>query len=675
MSVGHLPLVELIFPDESELNTVIAANSRHFLRNCLSFSILMTLPAFSLAANGPGHVDAGVPGAGSLHGAVTRADGESPSGTQVVVRSDDGDFREVVAADSDGKFEVSALSPGTYEVTRLEAGVETGATVKVSVVAGEDSAATLDAQSPVSPVPAAPAPAAAPATPPDNGFFHRLGRAYVADWGGNGPGTAVPQSTRRGTPGPIFSPPYPASDWPIGGTPTIGVPDGQTYPLMQAINQNKSQFKMYGWLEVGGNGSTNNQSNPQKGIAANFPSAYDEYSNVIQMDQAALYLERYPNTAQTDHFDWGYRFTALYGVDYRFTTAKGMLSQQLLVKNAQYGFDPVMFYFDFYFPKVAQGLNIRVGRYISLPDIEAQLAPNNYTYSHSILYTFDCYTQTGINGTVKLNDHLTVQAGLSPGCDTMPWTTDAQLTGNFCMTYTWSNGGNALNACANSVNNGKYGYNNLAAYYETWYHRISSTWHTDTEVWYQYERDTPNEYWYDTASATGRPDSAAHPWPENLTNGQFLSTSPYAVPSTLNFGAVCKDPRLPASQQPARCYAPDVAVTNYIEHNFWHNEASLNIRNEFVNDIVGQRTGTPGKYEEHMVGFDFWAGSTITFRPEVSYTHTFSPYGLRALDIASGSSVAAISNLAPGETSFQAMQILRAKTQAIILAADLIWHF
>jgi hypothetical protein len=254
--------------------------------------------------------------------------------------------------------------------------------------------------------------------------------------GGNAPGTAVPQVARRGTPAPVFSPPYPATDWPIGGTPTIGVPDGQTYPLMRAINQNKGQFKMYDWLEVGANGSTNNQSNAGKGIPANFPSAYDEYSNQIQLDQAALYFERYPNTAQKDHFDWGYRFTALYGVDYRFTTAKGMLSHQLLVKNAEYGFDPVMVYLDFYFPHVGEGMDLRVGRYISLPDIEAQLTPNNYTYSHSILYTFDCYTQTGVNGTVKVSDHLTVQAGLSPGCDVMPWTTDAQVTGNFYVTYT-----------------------------------------------------------------------------------------------------------------------------------------------------------------------------------------------------------------------------------------------
>ena len=96
---------------------------------------------------------------------------------------------------------------------------------------------------------------------------------------------------------------------------------------------------------------------------------------------------------QKDHFDWGFRLTLLYGIDYRFTTAKGIFSNQLLGKNQEYGFDPVMAYVDFYVPQVAQGMNIRIGRYISLPDIEAQLAPNNYTYTHSILYTFDAYTQ------------------------------------------------------------------------------------------------------------------------------------------------------------------------------------------------------------------------------------------------------------------------------------------
>ena len=49
-----------------------------------------------------------------------------------------------------------------------------------------------------------------------------------------------------GTPPPIFSPPFPATDWPIGGTPLIGAPDTQTYPLMQAVNENKIACKWYG---------------------------------------------------------------------------------------------------------------------------------------------------------------------------------------------------------------------------------------------------------------------------------------------------------------------------------------------------------------------------------------------------------------------------------------------
>jgi hypothetical protein len=503
----------------------------------------------------------------------------------------------------------------------------------------------------------------------DSSFMHKLGRSYVADWAGNGPGTAVPQQARRGTPPPLFSPPYPAGDWPIGGTPTIGVPDGQTYPLMQALNENKGIGKIYGWLEIGGNGSTNNKTNASKGIASNAPSAYDVYANTIQLDQGALYLERYPDTAQSDHFDWGYRITLLYGTDYRFTTAKGMLSQQLLLKNNQYGFDPVMFYYDFYFPKVAHGMNIRVGRYVSLPDIEAQLAPNNYSYSHSILYTYDCYTQTGVVGTIKVNDHLTVQAGISPGCDVMPWTTDAKVTGTFCATYTWSDGGDALNSCANSVNDSKYAYNNLAAYYETWYHRINSTWHTDTEAWYQYMKDVPNMYWYNAVdqpnTSTGQYlPSATTPWPE------VTFQRPGGV--NLNFGAVCEDPRLAASKQSSTCYAPEWAMTNYIEHNFWKNTASLNIRSEFVDDIRGQRTGTPAKYEEHMVGFDFWAGSTITFRPELSYTHAFAKYGVTALNISPGASIANAEAVSQGAFP---NPIGLGKTQALTLSADLIWHF
>jgi hypothetical protein len=180
---------------------------------------------------------------------------------------------------------------------------------------------------------------------------------------------------------------------------------------------------------------------------------------------------------------------------------------------------------------------------------------------------------------------------------------------------------------------------------------------------------------------TGVPYNAkTSPWPENVSNNKFLYPggpgSTPTTPSTLNFGAVCENPNTSFTGKRATyCYAPEWALTNYVEHNFWNNAASLNIRSEVVDDIKGQRTGTPGFYEEHMVGFDFWVGTTVTFRPELSYIHTFSPYGLRALDIQPGSSVSALQNAPVNQLPEATMKAIGAKTQALILAADVVWHF
>ena len=89
------------------------------------------------------------------------------------------------------------------------------------------------------------------------------------------------------------------------------------------------------------------------------------------------------NTVQTDHVDWDFRSTCLHGINYRYTLPKGLFSDQLLKKNNLYGFDPIEQNLTLCVPKVAQGLTLRVGRYISPPDIGAQLAPDNYLFSHA----------------------------------------------------------------------------------------------------------------------------------------------------------------------------------------------------------------------------------------------------------------------------------------------------
>ncbi len=449
--------------------------------------------------------------------------------------------------------------------------------------------------------PAAPA----AANPPQGNFFQRLGQAYKADWTpaltpppttteptvGSANAPAEPATpVRRGYPAPLDSPPFPGSDFSVGGTPTIGAPDTQTYILQQAINENKSRTKIYGWFNGGFDVSTSN-----KGDAANSPAAYYYNPNRIIPDQEVLYIERLPNEVQTDRIDWGFRIAQLWGQDYRYTTSKGIFSQQLLARNHEYGYDPVMYYVDVYFPHVAKGMNVRAGRYISLPDIEAQLAPNNYTYSHSLLYTIDPYTQTGVVASIKLSDHWLLQTGLSDGNDVALWTPDRKPTATVGVDYTWHQGKDALYTVANSVNSGNYAYNNLQSYFETWYHVFNSRWHTDTETWYMYERNVPN--------VAG---NVAHPIPtETGANGAFCA-----------YGK-------------QRCFAPEVAIVNYVEDKIGTHKY-LSFRNEFVDDIKGQRTGYATKYSEHLISYGYWIGSTVLFRPELRLEHS---YDLKAYDL------------------------------------------
>jgi hypothetical protein len=144
-------------------------------------------------------------------------------------------------------------------------------------------------------------------------FFSRWLKFYRADW--SGPTSSSPAPTRRGLPSPLDSPPFPNADWSYGGSPVIGEPDTNSYPLMTAINQATSRTKLYGWVEPTLNFSTSSDRNA--------PEANDVYSNRFEMGQLVLYAERLPDSVQRDHVDWGYHLTALYGTDYRYTTAKG----------------------------------------------------------------------------------------------------------------------------------------------------------------------------------------------------------------------------------------------------------------------------------------------------------------------------------------------------------------
>ena len=412
-------------------------------------------------------------------------------------------------------------------------------------------------------------------------FFHRLAQFYRQDWAGTNLSPALPP--KRGLPAPLDSPPFPFSDWGYGGSPDIGAPDGNTYPLMSALNAENSRTKVYGWVAFSPNFSTSGHNN--------FPVSYDIFPNKIELNQAVVYIERLPNTVQNSHFDWGFHVTGFYGIDYRFTTAKGYFSQQLLLFNRQYGFDPVLEYLDLYFP-VKQGLDIRIGRFLSVPGIEAQLAPNNYNMTHSLLYTIDPFTDTGIYGTLKLSKQWIVQLGMSGGHDVALWTPDAKPSAIACLNYSTKTNNDNFYGCANGINDGKYAYNNLQDYDFTWYHKFNSKWHMATETWYMYERDVPN--------VAG-----------NVTKPVTLETGAN--------GAFCAPGEL-------RCTAPEYAAVNYLNREV-NSKFMFGFRSDLLNDKKGQRTGIPGKYTENTLYATKYIGNTIMFRPELRFDHSWDRRG------------------------------------------------
>ena len=495
---------------------------------------------------------------GQVRGLIQDPDGAPAAGAQVVALNVGENVDQEFVSAADGSFSTVGLKPGHYEFKATKLGFADSAVVERDLAAAQDLTLNLTLGA-------------------HEGFLKRLSQAYVQDW--RGTAASGPEPPRRALSSPLNSPPFPNSDWSYGGSPEIGAPDTNVPPLMEALYGGpngaaweRSRVKLYGWLEGSFNLSTSQNSN--------YPAAYDLFPNRVELDQALLYVERIPDTVQTDHFDWGFHLTALFGTSYRFTTNLGYFSGQLLDDHREYGFDPALEYVDLYFPQVAEGLNIRVGRFISIPGIEAQLAPNNYVYTHSLLYAVDPFTDTGVLATVQLTAGLLVQLGLTASHDVAPWTPDARPSATACISYTFNRGNDNLYPCVNGLNNGEYAYNNLQMFDNTWYHKFNHTWHMATEAWYMYQRGVP--------SVTGPL------LPEKGTNG-----------------AVC-----PAGQ--IRCTAPEWAMVNYLERQL-SAKNYISIRSDFLDDMRGQRTGVKTRYAEETLMWGHWVGSTVLFRPEIRF--------------------------------------------------------
>jgi len=439
----------------------------------------------------------------------------------------------------------------------------------------------------------------------------------------------APSSHREGWPvTPESTPPMPFTEWPHGATTPIGVtrPNSADSPFMAAISNTSSgkwlqdnHIQIYGWVNGGGNISSNSR---QPG--GNAPMAYMYTPNKLEFDQGVLYVERLPDTVQTDHVDWGFRLSGLYGENYRYTTAYGIASYQLLQKNNVNDYDFPMEYAEVYIPKVAEGLVIRAGRYISIPDIEAQLAPNNYMYSHSMAYSFDNYTNEGVVATLAATKQLTFQLGVVDGTEAAIWNVNKNVRNPFpnplypdshfakdpgakpsivaCVRYDWNNGDDTIYPCMDGINDGVQGYNNLQWYGFTYYHKFSDQWHLAFEAYDLFQRKVANVNNPIAANAIANGGSPFSP--------QYM---PFNAPS----GAQCDN------STDLTCTANVFATVAYLNYQITPLD-NISFRPEFYYDMQGQRTGVKTRYVNLGVGWQHWLSPQVEFRPEVDFDYSLN---------------------------------------------------
>jgi len=491
-------------------------------------------------------------------------------------------------------------------------------------------------------------------------FFTRLVNYYRLEWGHDGPPAdpKAPPSRRDYWPAtPQTTPPMPFTEWPYGGTTSIGVtrPSSADSPLMAALGNtafgqalNDAHIQIYGWINAGGNLSNNTVR------GGNAPAAYLYNPNTVQLDQAVVYIERLPDTVQKDHVDWGFRLAPIYGENYRYTTAYGLWSYQLLNQNKNYGYDMPMAYGEVFIPQIMEGLMVRFGRYISIPDIEAQLAPNNYMYTHSMTYTFDNYTNTGVQTTLALTKNWMVQLGVTIGTEAMPWHWGARIPNLFPnplypgntmlkdpgavpsvtagVRWTSDSGNDNIYVVADAINHGNWGYNNLQWLGLTYYHKFNDQWHISFETYDIHQYNVIN---------------ILNPAALNAFNSGGTPFSPQFIPFNSPFGAQC------ANAAVFSCTAESRAALWYLNYKPDPLD-NISWRFEWFHDVEGQRTGTKTMYIETGIGWQHWFSPQIEIRPEISFYRSLN---------------------APAFNGNFNFGIAPNKSTAVIGSADIIIHF
>lgn len=183
---------------------------------------------------------------------------------------------------------------------------------------------------------------------------------------------------------------------------------GEPYTLKSHLLCEDSPWNVGGWTQLGYHDESTGLFNDQPGK--------------VHLHQQWAYLEKVTQ-ADACNWDWGFRADFMYGIDADDTQAFG---NTVDANGNARGFDTGWNHgiYGFALPQlyaeIARGdLSIKAGHFYTLAGYESVMAPNNFFYSHAFtMYNSEPFTHTGVLGTYKVSDDLTVYGGWTLGWDT-----------------------------------------------------------------------------------------------------------------------------------------------------------------------------------------------------------------------------------------------------------------
>jgi hypothetical protein len=164
-----------------------------------------------------------------------------------------------------------------------------------------------------------------------------------------------------------------------------------------------------GWVQIG---------YTTEGTNGDGTGLFNSYPNVVQLQQAWLYVEKAIDEDRCKSTDWGFRMDYVYGTDGPNTQAFGGEPGQY-----DFGWDNGFEYGhaipQAYLQAAYNDLKVTFGHFFTICGYEVVPAPNNFFYSHAFtMVRAEPFTHTGVLAEYAMGENITVWGGWSAGWDT-----------------------------------------------------------------------------------------------------------------------------------------------------------------------------------------------------------------------------------------------------------------